>query len=183
MKAPPRYRLEDGAPCVDVRATTVEQLFDNRDPAPFRDRDLDPDLVEYLTGCADDLRGHGRWRVIVWLAAPRPGGDVAAAFRAHFQDELDRLERRRRSQRRIGQVAALVGAIALFALVSLARLAARWPVLREGLLILGWVALWRPVEDLIYDWLPVHHQRRVLRDLLAAPVELRGGPGPAPPTP
>jgi hypothetical protein len=26
----------------------MEQLFDNRDPAPFGDRDLDPALVEYL---------------------------------------------------------------------------------------------------------------------------------------
>lgn len=35
MAAHPRYRVEDGAHCVDVRLTAVEQLFDNRDPAPF----------------------------------------------------------------------------------------------------------------------------------------------------
>lgn len=43
-----RYRVENGEASVDVRIAKIEQLIDNRDPAPFRERDLDPDLVEYL---------------------------------------------------------------------------------------------------------------------------------------
>jgi len=31
----PRYRIENGEPCVDIRITSIEQLFDNRDSAPL----------------------------------------------------------------------------------------------------------------------------------------------------
>ena len=66
--APPksRYRLENGQPILDVRVESMEQLFDNRDPAPFRDRDLDPALVEYLIDGARDLAS-SPLRVEVWL--------------------------------------------------------------------------------------------------------------------
>ena len=37
---------------------------------------------------------------------------------------------------------------------------------------------WKPVEVLVYDWIPWRRDRRVLRALLAAPVEMRPGPGP-----
>ena len=54
----------------------MEQLFDNRDPAPFRDRDLDPDLVEYLLDGARDLARVKPLRVKIWLGAP-PSDDVS----------------------------------------------------------------------------------------------------------
>src|SRR5262249_8312222 len=62
-----RYRLEDGMPCVDIRITRLEQMFDNRDPAPFRERDLDPDLVEYLLAVGEDLAEHDGFRIVFWL--------------------------------------------------------------------------------------------------------------------
>ena len=55
MATHPRYRVDAGAHCIDVRLTSIEQLFDNRDPAPFRSRDLDPDLLEYLVAAGEDL--------------------------------------------------------------------------------------------------------------------------------
>jgi hypothetical protein len=174
----PRYRRERDAHCIDVRVASVEQLFDNRDPAPFRERDLDPDLVEYLMAAAEDLASHGPFRVIVWLPSPRPVDDVTPAFRAHFEYELQRVERRRRRQRRTGQVAALLGVTGMIGLLSLAQLAGEFPVVREGLVILSWIILWRPVETLLYEWLPSHRQRALLRRVLAAPLELRTGVGP-----
>src|SRR5690349_3847789 len=62
----PRYRTEGDVHCVDVRLNTVEQLFDNRDPAPFRERDLDPDLVEYLFAAGEDLVSHGKFKIVFW---------------------------------------------------------------------------------------------------------------------
>ena len=43
----------------------------------------------------------------------------------------------------------------------------------EGLLILGWVAMWRPIEVLLYDWWPLARRRTLLRRLATIPVEVR----------
>jgi hypothetical protein len=32
---------------------------------------------------------------------------------------------------------------------------------REGLIIVGWVAMWRPLEIFLYDWWPIVGQRRL----------------------
>src|SRR5215471_9987402 len=104
MRAHPRYRVEDGAHCVDIRIGSVEQLFDNRDPAPFRERDLDPDLVEYLFAAGEDLVGRDKLRIVFWLDNPCPPQEISTAVRAHFEYELDRIDRRRKSQRRTGEI-------------------------------------------------------------------------------
>lgn len=184
MAAQPRYRIEDGAPCVDIRIGAVEQLFDNRDPAPFRERDLDPDLVEYLVDAAEDLAPLGAFRIVLWFSAAKPLADVCPAIRAHFEYELERLERHRRRQRRAGLLGLLVGVVLLVVLLSLSQLLRVVPVsgvrdaIREGLVIFSWVALWRPVDTLIYEWLPVRRQRKLMTALHDAPIDVRVGKGP-----
>jgi hypothetical protein len=37
--------------------------------------------------------------------------------------------------------------------------------LNEGLLIIGWVANWRPIEIFLYDWRPMRRQRDILAAL------------------
>jgi hypothetical protein len=32
---------------------------------------------------------------------------------------------------------------------------------RESLLIVGWVAMWRPLEIFLYDWWPIAGERRL----------------------
>jgi hypothetical protein len=50
-----RYRVEDGRTCIDIKVAHARQLFDGRDPAPFRERDLDDDAVEYLVAAAEEI--------------------------------------------------------------------------------------------------------------------------------
>jgi hypothetical protein len=45
----------------------------------------------------------------------------------------------------------------------------------ESLAIFGWVAMWRPAETFLYGWVPITRQRRVLRQLSGATVEVRTG--------
>jgi len=176
-----RYRLEDGVPCVDVKINNIEQLFDNRDPAPFRERDLDPGLAEYLRDAAEDLAVARAYRIVFWLERPCPPGEIEQAFHAHFADVLERIQRDRRRRRRTGQVALTLAVVLVILLLSLAQLVVKLVPgalgagLREGLVISGWVVMWRPIEVLVFDWIPVRHESRVLSKLLEASIDVRIG--------
>lgn len=50
-----RYRREGDRVVVELRLHTTRQLFDARDPSPFRDRDLDDDAVEYLVSATEEI--------------------------------------------------------------------------------------------------------------------------------
>ena len=45
---------------------------------------------------------------------------------------------------------------------------------RISLVIGGWVALWRPMENFLYEWWPIHRDARLSDRLAAMPVTLRG---------
>lgn len=179
-----RYRLENGQPCIDVRINSIDQLYDNRDPAPFRERDLDPGLGEYLYDASEDLRGHGLFRIVFWLDSSPPPGELEQALQSHFADWRERLRRKGRLRRRTGYIALLLAVILLVTLLSLAHFLSGILVgaigagVREGLVIAGWVVMWRPVEVLIYDWIPASHELKNVSRLLQAPIDVRAGSGP-----
>jgi hypothetical protein len=175
MVEQPRYRVEDGLHNIDVRIESIEHMFDNRDPAPFRARDLDPDLVEYLIAAAEDV-SHEPFRVVFWLRKMEQAKEIEPAFRAHMQYELERVARRIRRQRREGQVVLAIGIAVLVALFGLGQLAERLPggeVIHELLHLASWVVMWRPIDTLVYQGLPMFHERKLMRRLCGAPLDVR----------
>jgi hypothetical protein len=174
-----RYRRDGDASVIDVRVHRVEQLFDNRDPAPFRERDLEPELSDYLLEAGEDLLDEPRFQVVFWVDEPAAKEEIAQAYRAHFEDRIHHLKRRRARVRRTAQLGLLFAACSLIALLSVAQLVGSsvpgflGAALREGLIVSGWVLLWRPMEMLVYDWIPVRRDRRIAARLLEAEVDVR----------
>jgi hypothetical protein len=183
----PRYRIEGGKTCIDIKLRTAHQLFDGRDPAPFRERDLDEDAVEYLLGAVQELPAKEEIRIVFWMTEEPPqqvpDETVIEAVRAYFGYEVARLQRRLREHVRQGQITLAVGLTALTVFLVLAEAALWLPastfrqVLREGLVITGWVALWRPIEVLLYDWRPLVRQRRLCERVVGAEIAVEKGSG------
>ena len=46
-------------------------------------------------------------------------------------------------------------------------------IVKESLLILGWVAMWRPIQVFLYDWWPLRRACAIYVKLMTIPVELR----------
>lgn len=165
----PRYRLDGGKSCIDVKVRATHQLFDGRDPAPFRERDLDEDAAEYILGAMQDLPRSAEIKIVFWITEPAPtipDEAIVDAVRSHFAYEVDRLNRRIREHIRRGQLALLLGVAILIVFLTMAELTLLLSaghvrqILREGLVIIGWVALWRPLDVLLYEWWPLLRQRR-----------------------
>jgi hypothetical protein len=169
----------------------VRRLFDNRDPAPYRERDLDEGAVEYVMGAVEEIPRHRPLSLVVTIEArsePDLSDDlVAEAIRSHFAHARRQVARRLRQHVRRGRLALAVGLLALVSCLTLAQGVAALPggdmrdVVREGLVIAGWVAVWRPLEGLLYDWWPLVEERRQIDRVLAAAVEIRHADADFPP--
>jgi hypothetical protein len=176
-----RYRVEEGRSVIDLNVRHSRQLFDTRDPAPFHERDLDADAVAYLLAAAQEIPRKRPLAVVVTISEePRMAPElIVEAVRAHFIYEGEQVERRLREHVRRGQMILGVGLTVLVVFLTLAELTLSLPgghlreILREGLVITGWVAMWRPLEVLLYDWWPLIDERRQVRRILAAPVSVR----------
>lgn len=181
---PSRYRIEGDQICIDIRLRSAWQLFDGRDPAPFRERDLDQNAVDYIYSAAEEITVLKPLKLVLFLEEPTglflSVAEIETAIRAHFEHEREQVNRRLRQQRRFGHVALAVGLSVLIGLLTLAEMVQRLPIghagdiFREGLVITGWVAMWRPIEVLLYDWWPLIQTRKHIVRILAAQVEVRG---------
>lgn len=178
--------MENDIPCVDIQLRSSRQLFDGRDPAPFRERDLDEHAVEYLLAAAEELPAGTPMMVVFHISEePKPylaSEIIVEAVTAHFEYELNLLQRHVRDFVRQGQVTFCIGILILIVCLSSAGFLSNWVagspryVLREGLIIIGWVAMWRPIELLLYGWWPFLAKRRRLNRVLEAEIVVRHVP-------
>lgn len=180
VRASRGHAARHGEAVIDLRLQALSQLYDSLDPSPFREKSLDRDVESWLVECAEE-HGPDRPLRLVVHAAPEvlpQAAAVADAVHTHFRLALESAERRHRARLRIHRFAMLLGLVVLAVTLALRRLIGDLggdlsDVLGEGLLILGWVALWRPAEYLLFDTWEQRQSRRVLAQLATMPVELR----------
>jgi hypothetical protein len=176
--------MENAEHLIEIRVDRLAQLFHTLDPFPFREKDLDQDAEEYIVSWARELPDKRPIRIAVHI----PDGDVPdahskelnEAFHRYFAGRAVAVQYELNELFRVGRRALAIGIPILVACFISARLAAGYlsanPVQRlveESLLILGWVANWRPLEIFLYDWWPLARRRDLYRRLAAAAVELR----------
>jgi hypothetical protein len=78
---------------------------------------------------------------------------------------------------REGWISLLIGLSFLgvcgIAAQTLALRSGEWQaVIHEGLIIIGWVAMWRPLDIYLYRWWPLRELGRVYRKLSEIPIEV-----------
>ena len=176
--------MADEAPAtIELSVTALEQLFNHLDPFPFRDRDLDKSAEEFIVGWARELPATSPIRIVVHLPRANLGSWQASALEqalhSYFAYRAEMTGRDLSELFRNGRRSLQIGLTVLLVSVATSQLViARFgddglvAVLKEGLIILGWVANWRPLEIFLYDWWPIVNKRRLYRRLSAASVAL-----------
>src|SRR5262245_10588167 len=168
---------------IEVRVGELKQLFNAIDPSPFRERDLDPSAEEFIVGWARDLPEKAPLGLVVYL--DRPAGMpeeptlLRDAVHEFFSHKAVAARQKLRQLFRVGRTSLIIGVICLGASIVIGNLAANalsgntlGDVLRESLLIGGWVAMWRPLEIFLYDWWPIRDEGRLYDRLRAMSVRI-----------
>jgi hypothetical protein len=110
--------------------------------------------------------------------APDAERRLGESVHNYFAYRADLNQRELRQLLREGWTSLLIGLGFLAACVTVSQTVGshleRWqPVLQEGLTIIGWVAMWRPLDIYLYRWWPIRHLGKVYRKLSQMPVEVR----------
>ncbi len=168
---------------IEMHLHNVGQLFDTLDPSPFREKDLDPKADEFIVESARELCSKRPREIVLHLdqASNDPDAQrvVSDAIRTHFARRSELARRELRQLMRRGWISLAIGLAfltTLFVIVratGLARTESGFPMLvRESMLIVGWVAMWRPLEIFLYDWWPIAGKRRLYDRLSRVKVRI-----------
>lgn len=173
--------IESGV--IEVRIRELSQLFNSLDPSPFHERELDDDAAAYVESWARELPRRASIRIVVHLPADEArraeARGLETAIANHFAAQADAIVRERRERTRLGTRYLALGIVVLLSCLVASQIAranlGTGPFARaveEGLIILGWVANWRPIETLLYDGWPLRRRLALSRRLAAASVEI-----------
>jgi hypothetical protein len=170
---------------IQVHVAELKQLFHAIDPSPFRERDLDPAAEEFIVGWARSAPRHVRLALVVHLDRPAGRDDEPAvlrdAIRQFFRHRAESTRARLRGLFRVGRTSLVIGivwvtvSLVVGGIVEQALGGRLGLILRESLLIGGWVAMWRPLEIFLYDWWPIRAEVRLFGRLSAMPVRIGYG--------
>ncbi len=168
---------------IEVRISRIEQLFNSFDPSPFDDRDLDDDAEAHIAGWARELPKDAAIRIVLHmppeeLRRARDRG-LGAALNHYFEVRAQWFDRDRRELFRLGwrylAIGLLVLSVCLLTSQVLPGLIGTGPATRvaqEGLIILGWVANWKPIETFLYDWWPLKRRADLYRRIASAEIDI-----------
>lgn len=169
---------------IEVRIQALAQLFNSFDPSPFHERDLDDDAEQYIVGWARELPEDAKLRLVVYL--PKEEAEKAekrgldAALSNYFFERAATVDRDLRELFRLGRRFLMIS-IPILVVCLMASQVARAAfdagplasVIAESLVLLGWVANWKPIEIFLFDWLPLKRRRDLYRRLAVAETEVR----------
>lgn len=163
--------IPQGSGVIEVHLVELNQLFNSIDPSPFHERDLDRDAEEFIVRWAKDIPAEKPlrcWCIDKPGLTPDVGDTVRDAVHTFFRNRSEQTRKRLGQLFRAGRTSLLIGLLFLAAcllggdwivrLFSESRLA---EIVRESLIIGGWVAMWRPLEIFLYDWWPILNERRL----------------------
>lgn len=146
-----------------LRLQSINELL--RSPVSlYRKRTLQKDAEEFIVQEAESLPRKGAINLKVYLALSevKYKDDIAPAIHRHFSYRRDQTQKKLKSILQYGWRILFIALGLLAVIFSLTEIALHLIpdnklvlFIRESFIILGWVALWRPLELLLYDRYPI----------------------------
>jgi hypothetical protein len=175
-KTPPHHRIE-------ISLRDISQLFNSMDPSPFHEKDLDHDAEEFIESWVSEFHRDEPVSLLIHLQqlpdAQETRHTVEQAIHNFFtyKAKLNQLEFRRLMKR--GRLSLMIGLVFLGICLATGNFigklepSAFFAFLKEGLMIAGWVAMWRPMEIYLYEWWPLRRCGKILEKMSKMQVEVR----------
>lgn len=176
------YKNEGKIYLVEVKLSSISQLFNSFDPSPFIEKDLDDEVENYIVQSVREFSINTPLKLIFYLPSEKQDEAkqiLPEAIHHYFDYRKQNSEKELRTILRQGRTSLIVGLVFLFACISTTELVnwlASGPlthIFQEGLVIIGWVAMWRPVEIFLYDWWSIKNNQKLYEKLSKMTIEIK----------
>ncbi|MDU9376146.1 hypothetical protein McpSp1_07380 [Methanocorpusculaceae archaeon Sp1] len=183
----PEFSEENGSILIDVHIASMDQFYNYLDPSPADEKDLDEDTETYIQNAVEDLTPEERKRakIVLYLGADLYRNEsvrenMERAATANFSYRLKHEKRKYSYAMEKGKRYLVRGLIFLVVCLVVSSIFTRIftendinLALAQSFVIIGWVALWKPVEFYLYDRRDILDELEILEALSIMPVETR----------
>lgn len=168
-----------------LRVRELTQLFNSLDPTPFLNKDLNRSVETFIEswalGHAPDCPLHINIHFEEFSADGNAQMLVKEAIHNHFDYKVGLVRSELKEMLMQGRISLMIGIAFVAACLIGAEAVSQnaqgsiRSIARESLTIIGWVAMWRPVQIFLYDWWPLARRIKVYANLRHAKVQVIEG--------
>jgi hypothetical protein len=176
------YRKDHGRILIEIKLSSIKQLFNSFDPAPFHEKELDSAAEHYIVDMVNDFSAKTQFKILIHLPPELVATDEAKhlipAIHHHFEYKVMAADRKFRARFRHGRGTMLIGlsflTIALVArqMVSTLNNHLLAAIFADALLIIGWAAMWEPVTVMLYELWPIIQQKKTYERISTMEIEI-----------
>ena len=176
------YKKVDNTVLIELQLEGILQIANPLDPSPYPEKTLERHIEEYITNAVRDFPLTSSLELVVYL--PREDLQKEAAkkldqtIQNHFRYKAAQTRREMKETFASGRISLAIG-ISFLALTLLANLMiAKKPdtvineIIRNSLLIIGWVAMWQPISIFFYAWRPFRQKLKIYQKICAMKVSV-----------
>ncbi|MHC1757820.1 MAG: hypothetical protein AB9861_20765 [Methanosarcina sp.] len=176
------YREREGKLLIELELHSMMQIFNSFDPAPFHEKELDEEAEVYIYNIVGEFPLKKPLEIMVYVPQSEFSRETEStlkeAIRNHFlyKKVLTEIDLKRLLQR--GRRNMTIAIVFLFLCLLMIRLLSTFEggllktMLSEGLTIIGWVAMWEPINVFLYGWWPIVQKRNIYRKILDMDVSI-----------
>ncbi|GIU69318.1 MAG: hypothetical protein KatS3mg002_0554 [Candidatus Woesearchaeota archaeon] len=168
---------------IEIKIKKINQLFNSFDPSPFLEKDLDDDAFEYIVSSVEEHPLKVKQKIVIHLPKKELNkineDEIKRAIHHHFKYRKKISERSIRKKIEEGQLSFIIGIIFLASCLILGKIISNnyntilSNIIVEGLTISGWVAMWKPISNILYDWWPLNKDKKIYDKIANMDIEFR----------
>ena len=169
------YKKVNNTVLVEIQLPGIDQIYNPLDPSPYPEKALDKTIEEYITEAVRDFPLKTDLKLVFYLPIKdmqtEAAKELVQTIQNHFRYRTAQAKREMRDTFVSGRISLAIG-ISFLALTLLANLViAKKPdtvineVIRNSLLIIGWVAMWQPISIFFYAWRPFRQKLKVYQKI------------------
>ncbi len=181
------YRNEDGKVLIEIKLSSIVQLYNSFDPAPFHEKQLDQEAEQYIVDIVRDFPNSTEFKIVIYLPEGLSCCDesqkIPESIRNHFRYLAMMQERKYRERRDYGKISILIGlsflAVAMVASQAVDDYLSAYPLAHLAAIALevaGWVAMWEPVTVFLYQLWPILSQKKLYEKISRMETDVRPYP-------
>ena len=175
------FRKEKETYLIEVRLANLKQFFNSFDPSPFHDKDIDDDAERYIVESVRAFSLKTKLKLVFYL--PQEHNNEASrvltyAIDNYFDYRATTATKELYSTLREGRTSMMFGLLFLFICIGIRSAFGSLSdqpfgnIILEGLSIVGWVAMWRPIQIFLYEWWAIYRRKKIFEKIRDMPVEI-----------
>lgn len=171
-----------GAVLIEIHVPELHLLFNAIDPSPVLEKDLGANIEDFIVSWARAAGRDAEIALVIHVdrsSSLDSPSTIPEAIHEHFRQRSLSTQRKLSQLFRVGRTSLAIGLLFLAVAVTLGGFVESkmkgseiGVLIRESMVIGGWVAMWRPLEIFLYDWWPIRAEQQLFDRLARMPVQI-----------